>query len=272
MKKKLSVLLVTDFYYEAKGREYFREDLELSRLLRKEFHVATAHIEDAFHLLDHVDLVLLRNTGPQMLHKKYLQALSNRDDLLLFNDLLGKGDLKGKKHLLELYRDGYGVVPSFSSKKEAFAYGYQETYLLKPLDGADSCGMQVLKADELKEHYDNMVLQPLLDFSYEVSFYFIGKDFHYALYTKDPTCRWELSRYPATSEDVRFAKQFIDWNSCRTGLQRVDCCRMPDGRLLLMELEDYNPYLSLDLLDFKTKNDFIEALCNELKSLFNNKQ
>ncbi|MCE5294209.1 MAG: hypothetical protein LLF94_06300 [Chlamydiales bacterium] len=272
MKKKLSVLLVTDFYYKAKGREYFREDLELSALLRKEFAVAISHIEDSFHLLDQVDLVLLRNTGPQMLHKKHLQALSNRDGLLLFNDLLGKGDLKGKKHLLELYREGYGVVPSFCSKAEALSFDYQGSYLLKPLDGADSCGMQRVSAEELKDEYDNMVVQPLLEFSYEVSFYFIGKDFHYALYTQDPKCRWELSRYQATDEDVRFAKQFIDWNSCRTGLQRVDCCRMPDGRLLLMELEDYNPYLSLDLLDFKTKNDFVEALCNELKSLYNNKQ
>ncbi len=272
MKKKLSVLLVTDFYYEAKGREYFREDVELGRLLRKEFHVATAHIEDAFHLLDHVDLVLLRNTGPQMLHKQHLQALSNRDGLLLFNDLLGKGDLLGKKHLLELYSEGYSVIPSFRSKREALSSQHHGRFLLKPLDGADSCGVQVVGAEELEEEYDNMVVQPLLELSYEVSFYFIGKEFHYALHAPDPKCRWGLERYIASDEDVRFAKQFIDWNSCKTGLQRVDCCRMPDGRLLLMELEDYNPYLSLDLLDSKTKNDFASALCKELKSLYNNKQ
>lgn len=32
-------------------------------------------------------------------------------------------------------------------------------------------------------------------------------------------------------------------------LPRLDACRLPDGRLLLVELEDLNPYLSLDLLE-----------------------
>lgn len=39
MTHKKTILLLTDFAYQAKGREYFREDVELSIFLRKFFHV-----------------------------------------------------------------------------------------------------------------------------------------------------------------------------------------------------------------------------------------
>lgn len=65
MATKKSLLLLTDFSYQAKGREYFREDVELSCLLRRKFKVTVSHIEDASHLMNQVDVVLIRNTGPQ---------------------------------------------------------------------------------------------------------------------------------------------------------------------------------------------------------------
>ena len=37
---KKTLLLVTNFYYQAKGREYFREDIELSELLRNRMSVS----------------------------------------------------------------------------------------------------------------------------------------------------------------------------------------------------------------------------------------
>ncbi len=254
---KNSVLLVTDFYYQAKGREYYREDLELSGYLRKHFTLYMAHIADALELADHVDVVLLRNTGPQMLHREHLRLLQKRKELSLFNDLSGKGDIQGKKHLLELFQAGYPVIPSYSRKADI---GQRvDRYLLKPLDGADSLGVQVVSWDELEESYPNMVVQPLLDFEYELSFYFINDTFYYALYAPDPKRRWELESYSATEEDIAFAAQFIRWNSLQHGIQRVDACRLHDGRLLLMELEDYNPFLSLDLVEQEAKERFLEA-------------
>ncbi|MBS0634358.1 MAG: hypothetical protein JSR37_02715 [Verrucomicrobia bacterium] len=261
---KKTVLLVTDFYYEAKGREYFREDLLLGGLLRKQFNVCTTHIDDAAKLLDVVDVVLLRNTGPQSSHKKALAALRSRRGLVLYNDLLGKGDINGKGHLLELFMMGFPVIPTYSSKNEAV--GKSDRFLLKPLDGADSCGVQVLSAHELvAADCQNMLIQPLVDFQYEVSFYFVGKEFQYALYAPNPHKRWELETYPATQEDITFAKRFVAWNSCRHGIQRVDACRTKDGQLLLMELEDYNPFLSLELLEESTRQKLVEALCSALE-------
>lgn len=251
--KKL--LLVTDLYYEAKGREYFREDLELSKFLKQHFTVCMTHMQDAAAFVDHVDIVLLRNTGPQMLHKEPLAALRARDDLLLFNDLLGKGDINGKQHLLDLYRAGYPVIPTFTAKSDVPVH---ERYLLKPLDGADSCGVSVVSYNELTDA--GMLIQPLMDFEYEVSFYFIGTTLYYALYAPNPKKRWELEVYTVTKTDQDFATSFIHWNTCKRGIQRVDACRLKDGRLLLMELEDYNPFLSLNLLPSDTREQFLEGL------------
>ena len=67
----------------------------------------------------------------------------------------------------------------------------------------------------------------------------------YALYAPDKTRRWELKRYDHSTEDADFAKKFIEWNDISHGIQRVDACRTRDGRLLLVELEDLDSYLSI---------------------------
>jgi hypothetical protein len=267
MMRNKTVLLLTDFSYQAKGREYFREDVELSCYLRKYFKVCVSHIHDIENVMDLVDAILIRNTGPQISHRDDLKRLRSRDDLVLFNDLSGKGDINGKYHLLELFRSGYPVIPTFDSNVELLTFGTYDRYLVKPLDGADSSGVKMIDRNELeKEVCPNMVLQPLVEFLYEVSFYFIGKQFYYALYAPDPQKRWELKPYQATQKDVEFALQFIEWNTCKWGIQRVDACRLVDGRLLLMELEDYNPFLSLDLLPEDSKEPFLEGLCRSLEN------
>lgn len=262
---KNTILLVTNFYFQAKGREYFREDIDLSASLRKYFKVCISHIDDLDQILPTVDAVLLRNTGPQTEHQHSLKALRQKE-ILLFNDLKGKGDIQGKHHLRELFLSGYPVIPTYFSVKE-LGTPY-ERYFLKPMNGADSCGVQILTHNELvgKEH-PNLVIQPLVPFKYEVSFYFVGDQFHYALYAPDPAKRWELKTYMPTPEDIDFASKFIRWNSCKFGIQRVDGCRLPDGKLLLMELEDYNPFLSLNLLQKEVKERFLESLCSSLSQM-----
>ena len=221
---KKTILLLTDFSYQAKGREYFREDVELSLFLRKFFKICICHINDVEKILDAVDAILLRNTGPQATHLSQLKALRERKNLCLFNDLLGKGDINGKHHLLELFESGFPVIPTFASKEKLKRY---ERYLLKPLDGADSHGVKIVTyAELLTASCQNLLIQPLLEFQYEVSFYFIGNEFHYALYAPNPERRWELNPYMASSKDIDFARKFIAWNTCKFGIQRVDACRL----------------------------------------------
>lgn len=148
--------------------------------------------------------------------------------------------------------------------------GSRERYLLKPLDGADSEGVKILTHEELlKEPCYNVLIQPLVEFQYEVSFYFIGNQFHYSMYAPNSQKRWELKPYNASQDDIDFALQFINWNTCKFGIQRVDACRLQHGGLLLMELEDYNPFLSLDLLQNNVREHFLESLCISLSEVMN---
>ena len=110
------------------------------------------------------------------------------------------------------------------------------------------------------------LIQPAVDFVYEVSFYFINDKLEYALYAPDKAKRWVLKEYPYTDEDAAFAKKFIAWNSIENGIQRVDACKTKDGRLLLVELEDLNPYLSLLDVDECTRNTFMRDFTQALRT------
>lgn len=261
---KQTLFLVTDLYYQAKGREYFREDLELSSFLRNYFKVFLVHIADIDPQPN--GALLLRNTGPRDSHRKELDTLLANPNLVVSNDLKGKGDLRGKRHLLELFDSGYPVIPTVKSLSELERLGSVERYLLKPVDGCDSVGLKVLPRTELEKlDVERFVVQPFMPFEFEVSFYFVDSRFHYALFAPDKSKRWEMSLYLPSSEEVSFAQRFIEWNTCRSGIQRVDACKMPDGKLLLMELEDYNPYLSLHLVPKETREAFLEDLCASIK-------
>ncbi|MDB5193160.1 MAG: hypothetical protein JWQ96_2723 [Segetibacter sp.] len=66
-----------------------------------------------------------------------------------------------------------------------------------------------------------------------------------------------MEKYIPTYNDLDFANLFAYWNTMDHGIQRVDACRTKDGQLLLVELEDLNPFLSLNLLDEDTRNSFV---------------
>lgn len=68
--------------------------------------------------------------------------------------------------------------------------------------------------------------------------------------------------HPACSESFEREADMIVF---KNGIQRVDACRTRDGRLLLIELEDLNPYLSLLELDEKTRETFVADMVNALK-------
>lgn len=171
----------------------------------------------------------------------------------------------GKQYLLDLTLKNYPVIPTVESVENLGLIGECEKYVIKPKDGADSIGLEFINKEELlKRNLQNTLIQPEVDFEYEVSFYFINDELEYALYAPDKEKRWELEKYDFTKNDKDFALKFIEWNSIENGIQRVDACRTKDGELLLVELEDLNPYLSILELDEKTRkkfmNDFIDAL------------
>ena len=142
--------------------------------------------------------------------------------------------------------------------------------MIKPKDGADSIGLEFLTKEELLKRNltdGDTLIQPAIDFKYEVSFYFINDKLEYALYAPDKSKRWELQKYNFTNENIKFAEKFIKWNKIKNGIQRVDACRTQDGKLLLVEIEDLNPYLSILELDENTREKFIVDLINTFNNM-----
>ncbi|RPK55622.1 hypothetical protein EES43_26215 [Streptomyces sp. ADI96-02] len=269
--RRTSVLFVTDLAYPARGRRYGDEDVYLSSRLREEFDVALCHPRDAAALLDGFDLALIRNSGPVLHYREAHDAFRARARLLgtpVYNPLDGRGDMAGKQYLVELSRAGFPVIPTVDREADLDLLPKAAEYVVKPKLGADSVGLRFVGPDALEPAPDgSLLLQPRIDFRHEVSFYFIDDDFQYALHAPDPARRWALEPYRADDRDLEFARRFIAWNTLAHGIQRVDACRTRDGALLLVELEDLNPYLSLDLVDDGVREDFVARLKRSMTAL-----
>ncbi|MFF1507773.1 hypothetical protein [Streptomyces sp. NPDC058326] len=271
MTARPTLLYVTDLAYPARGRRYCDEDIGLTARLRDDFDLALCHPCDAAALMDAFDAVVVRNSGPVLGHQREYDAFRDRAlarDTRVYNPLHGRGDMAGKQYLLDLTAAGYPVIPTVDRPEDLHRLPAAAAYAVKPKAGADSIGLRFVRYEDLTAlaglTHGELLVQPRVDFRYEVSFYFVDDLFQYALYAPDPERRWVLEPYEPTRDDLAFARRFVDWNTLDHGIQRVDACRAPGGELLLVELEDLNPYLSLDLVPEETRDRFVAALTDSL--------
>jgi hypothetical protein len=269
---RVRVLYVTDLAYQARGRRYCDEDIQLTARLRERFDIALCHPLDAAALMGAFDVVVVRNSGPVIAYQEGyddFRRAAQAAGVQVFTELRGKADMAGKQYLLDLFAEGYPVIPTIESPGDLARLPVTDEYVVKPKLGADSVGLRFLPRAELASLvWDGLLAQPRIDFAYEVSFYFIGRTFQYALSAPRPDKRWELTPYQPTGADLAFAQRFVDWNDVEHGIQRVDACRTTsDGELLLVELEDLNPYLSLDLVDETTREAFIATMGDSIHAL-----
>jgi hypothetical protein len=267
------LLYVTDLTYPARGRRYGDEDIDLSARLRGDFRVALCHPQDAAALLEAFDLCLVRNSGPVIHYQDAYDAFRDvalRTGARIHNPLTGRADMIGKQYLVDLAAEGHPVIPTVDRRAGLGRLPDADRYVVKPKTGADSIGLETLAREDLDTlAFDDgtLLVQPHVDFRYEVSFYFVDRVFQYALHAPDPDRRWELQPYEPSAADLEFAQRFADWNTLDHGIQRIDACRTPDGDLLLVELEDLNPYLSLALLPEDTRDRFVDALRASLRAV-----
>ncbi|MET7337851.1 hypothetical protein [Nonomuraea sp. NPDC005650] len=266
------VLFVTDLAYQAKGRRYCDEDIFLSSRLREDFDIALCHPLDAAALMDAFDAVVVRNSGPVLHYRDRYDAFlaqAAQRGTRVYNPLTGRGDMAGKQYLLDLTAAGHPVIPTVDRPQDFGRLPEADQYAVKPKAGADSIGLEFVTRDRLTDlaHVSNgdLLVQPRIDFRYEVSFYYVDDTFQYALYAPRPDQRWALEPYEPTEADLDFAHGFVDWNTIDHGIQRVDACRTQDGTLLLVELEDLNPYLSLDLIPDQTRDAFVTSMKASLR-------
>ncbi|WP_433544738.1 hypothetical protein ACQPZG_05770 [Streptomyces sp. CA-294286] len=263
------LLYVTDLGYRARGRRYCDEDIHLSDRLREDFDLALCHPLDAARLMGGFDAVVVRNSGPVLYYEQAYEAFrarALREGTRVYNPLNGRADMAGKQYLLDLPRSGFPAIPTVDRAEDLHTLPAADLYAVKPKAGADSVGLRFLPYRSLAGLADgDLLVQPCVDFRYEVSFVYVDDAFQYALYAPDPDARWVLEPYEPSAADLDFARRFIDWNTLDHGIQRVDACRTRDGELLLVELEDLNPYLSLDRLpDDAARESFAVALTRSL--------
>jgi hypothetical protein len=266
-----TLLYLTDLYYPAKGRNYYEEDLFITSQLKAHFNILIANPQQALAFLDKANFIVFRNTGPVVYYQDYfndfVEAVKEKG-IPTFNSFDGKADVKGKQYLLDLFAQGFPVIPTIDKISELNLLPQSEQYIIKLKNGADSIGMEKVSREEINEaKLKNNLIQPFIDFEYEVSFYFINDAFQYALYAPNKDKRWALQVYEPSTEDLAFADKFIQWNNMERGIQRVDASRLWDGSLLLVELEDLNPFLSLDALNEEPKNNFIMNFIKALKRI-----
>jgi hypothetical protein len=274
MHRKPALLYVTDLAYEARGRRYGDEDVHLSGRLREDFRIALCHPRDTVALMDAFDAVVVRNSGPVLHHRAEwddFRARALERGTRVFNELSGRADMVGKRYLTELSAAGEPVIPTVDRREDLDRLPSAAEYVVKPELGADSIGLEIVPADRLAglalDIDAGLLVQPRIDFRHEVSFYFVDRAFQYALYAPDPARRWELEPYRPTADDLAFARRFVEWNAIDHGIQRVDACRTAEGELLLVELEDLNPYLSLERVDAGTRDAFVAAMTASLHAL-----
>ncbi|WP_079212643.1 hypothetical protein [Brucella pituitosa] len=272
MKKK--ILLVTDLNFEAQGRDYCREDIHLLGQLKIVFSVLIVDPRNMVEYMDSVDLILFRNAGPiANFADEYRQFThhAKQRKMKTYNSLDGNADMQGKDYLITLTQLKYPVIPTIDNLKDLdkIVSGCANRYVVKPKNGADSIGLKIVEKTFLDREAASFedkgfLVQPEIDFIHEISFYFIDEEFQYALYAPEKDKRWELVVYAATPREIGLASEFVAWNRMQHGIQRVDMCMTRDGRLLLMELEDVNPFLSLDRLPPATARQFIERLISSI--------
>lgn len=267
------ILYLTDLYYKAKGRNYYEEDIYITGKLKDCFDVVLCNPKNSESFEKDVDLIVFRNTGGVSGFKDIYNSFVNRvktNKLKTFNEFMGKADMCGKQYLLDLTLEKYPVIPTIDKINNINLLPNVEKYVIKPKDGADSIGLEFLTKNELMERDltdGKTLIQPAIDFKYEVSFYFINDKLEYALYAPNKEQRWKLEKYNYNNEDIEFAQRFIKWNGIKNGIQRVDACRTQDGKLLLVELEDLNPYLSVLELDEETRDKFVKDFIMALENM-----
>ncbi len=242
------------------------EDTALAKFLEKYFKTEVLDIFDK-SLFSRSSFFLVRNVWGRPNGLEYMMKIYqdfDKRNIKYSNQYYGRGDQKGKQYLVDLYEAGYQVVPTFNDDKEALKIESKE-YLLKPVFGGSGKGIISVLTDDLKNKFDGKkyLIQPKIKFSFEISIFFVDNYFHHAFKTVDG--RWDLELYDPTLTELALAFQFVEWNPIK-GIQRLDFLKTVTGDLLLLELEDWCPYLSLlDVKNFPV-DSFVNKIAKSIMS------
>jgi len=272
----MRVLIITNL-----DNEESQEDIWIAEALKEEGHqVKIEGIPYDEKIEDSCDVILKRNawlSGNLSLEELYsyekekdkvYERLKKKDKILInFN---GKFDQQGKQYLVDFFHQGYEVIPAIDRQEDIALLPNVEQYLLKPKQGYDGIGQKKVKREDLhKLDLKDYILQPFLKFQSEVQFYFINRDFQYALEFKPS----KIPVYPVATayfykpEELALAQKFANSNENFEGIQRIDFIKLEEGKLQLLEIEDDAPYLDLNCLSKEERNRFIHYFIEKIKQI-----
>lgn len=242
------------------------EDRFLARFLSETFTVTMRSPHDADP--KGFSRMLIRNAWPN--HEftedfRRLKTACEQSGTKAYNPFHRNNYLENKRYLGTLCQAGYPVIPTALSAAGLANIPATKSYVVKPLDGDSSRDVGTIRADQLDQvDFSRFIVQPFVKFADEISLFFVDGRFVYALKSKGPERRWDLAEFKPTDVEIAWALRFVKWNAMPYGLQRIDGCRLPNGKILLMEIEDQCPKLSLRLLSRGTRHAICKALRDSL--------
>ena len=243
------------------------EDLWLAKSFMLDGHNVFVVNNDYDESLDQNFDVFIRrslwNSNPQLedmdTNYSFIERIKKKNVFRVNFD--GKFDGNGKSYLVDLFKKGYKVIPSVDKLENLDLLGEYDKYLLKLKDSYDGIGQKIVKKGELIDEFDDeYIIQPLMKFKSEVQFYYIKEKLEYALEfipSKVPVYPDPVI-YSYTKEEKSLADSFASLNGDYFGIQRIDFIKLSDGKLLLTEIEDIDPYLDLDCVSEEVKQGFIK--------------
>ena len=248
---------------------YAKEDEILADSFRKDGNNVVIKWLDYDESLDNTfDVVLKRDTWavkeqdiPK--YEKYNNLLKER----IKNKPIKKVNFfevgcNGKKYLIDYFKKGLPVIPSFDNLKQAKDLRNFEDYILKPLNSFGSAfGQKSVNKENLeKEFKEGLMIQPKIKFKSEVQCYFVEDELLY-------TFEFKPSKYPdypeptiieLTKEEKDLVYKFVNETNIKVGFQRIDFLRLEDDRLLLLEIEANATFMDLVFLEEELRNQVIE--------------
>lgn len=242
------------------------EDIWLARAFQKDGHRVAIVDKNYDEKLESLfDVFLLRNTWDTNATVETIKEASSFRKRVISKALPcinfdGIYDGRSKEYLIDLYKDGYPVIPTINVLEDIQLLGEYNKFMLKLKDSYDGIGQMIVDKKELEQNFnDSYIIQPFMEFGSEVQFYYIKDKFEYALEfipSKVPIYP-DAIRYAPREDEIKLANEFSKLNENYYGIQRIDFIKLNDGQLLLTEIEDISPYLDLDCVDEVTKNKFI---------------
>ena len=249
--------------------EEFVEDEYVANAFRKDGHIVKMAWVDYDEKMDEkFDVIIRRNAWVE--DEKETENYGIKDDLLK-RRLKGKKiktvnldglDGHGKQYLCKLFEEGKNVIPTVDSLDRLNELPEAKEYVLKDSESFGSgIGQKIVSGVDLeKEFEDGYLIQPKLKFKSEVQCYFVGQNFMYAH-------EYVPSKYPDYPEPILIelnekerglAEEFAKYSCLETGFQRIDFLKLENDELILLEIEDTGPHMSLEFLETDLRERVLE--------------